>query len=220
MVFATSPEAEILGAIPDNNPGKTEFSFNESEISVLITGVGGISTAWAMQKWLCSNSKPDIAINAGIAGSFSERYPIGTVVMPVSDCFADLGIERGNNYQTLAEAGFMNPDEIPFKNGLIYSNNKFSERLLSQIPGVKAVTVNTTSGSERTIERLISKFNPDIETMEGATFFYLCARENIPFLSLRAVSNMVRPDRKSVWDIPLALENLAGKMKEVLFILT
>lgn len=220
IVFATSQEAEILGDITDNYPAETEFSFNESSISVLITGVGGISTAWAMQKWFCSNLKADLAINAGIAGSFSEKYPRGTVVIPVSDCFADLGIENGNNYQTLAEAGFMNPEEHPFKDGLIYSHNKYTERLLPLIPGVKAVTVNTTSGSERTIKRLRNKFNPDIETMEGATFFYICARENIPFLSLRAISNMVEPDRKSGWDIPLALENLAGKMKEILNILT
>jgi len=220
IVFATSPEAEILEGIPDNYPGKTEFCFNQSVISVLVTGVGGMSTGWAMQKWLYSNPKPDLAINAGIAGSFSEKYPMGTVVIPVSDCFADLGIEKDNNYQTLAEAGLMDPDEYPFKNGVINSHNNYIKKLLPRIPGVKAVTVNTTSGSERTIERLRSKFNPDIETMEGATFFYICARENIPFLSLRAISNMVKPDRKSGWDIPLALENLAGEMKEVLKILT
>lgn len=219
MVFATSPEAEILGAISGNYTVNPEFNYNGSIISVLITGVGGISTAWAMQKWLCNNSKPDLAINAGIAGSFSEKYPPGRVVMPVSDCFADLGIEKDSSYQTLAEAGFMDPEEHPFKNGLIHSQNKYTELILSMIEGVKAVTVNTTSGSESSIERLRNKFNPDIETMEGATFFYICARENIPFLALRAISNMVKPDRNTGWEIPLALENLAGKMKEVLDIL-
>ena len=41
------------------------------------------------------NEKPDLAINAGIAGSFNDRLNVGDVVMPVSDCFADAGIEDG-----------------------------------------------------------------------------------------------------------------------------
>ena len=46
--------------------------------------------------------------------------------------------------------------------------------------------------------------------MEGATFFYICAREKIPFLSLRAISNKVEPGNRDAWDIQLALGNLAG----------
>ena len=60
------------------------------------------------------------------------------------------------------------------------------------------------------------KYNPDIETMEGATFFYICSRENIPFLALRAISNRVEPRNKEKWNIQLALDNLSEKLKEVL----
>jgi len=52
--------------------------------------------------------------------------------------------------------------------------------------------------------------------MEGATFFYICAIEKIPFLAIRAISNKVEPRNKKGWNIPLALNNLAGKMNEVL----
>ena len=219
MIFATAAEAEILGKLTTKYPGKLTFDYNDISISVIITGAGGISTAWSMQKWLCNNSRPDLAINAGIAGSFNKIYQPGSVVMPVSDCFADLGIEKGDNYITLAEDGFMDPEQYPFKNGFLHANNIYTNRLLSIIPGVRGVTVNTTSGSEQSIKRIKIKFNPDIETMEGATFFYICARENIPFLAIRAISNMVLPDRKTEWEISLALENLAGKMKEVFNIL-
>ena len=39
---------------------------------------------------------------------------IGDVVMPVSDCFADAGIEDGDNFLTLSEAGLADADEFPF----------------------------------------------------------------------------------------------------------
>jgi futalosine hydrolase len=55
--------------------------------------------------------------------------------------------------------------------------------------------------------------------MEGATFFYLCSREKIPFLALRAISNMVERRNKNNWDIDLALNNLSEKLIAVLLTL-
>ena len=219
IVFATATEAGILKEISEGYLFRDGFSFGDSKISVLVTGVGGILTAWSMKQWLCSNQKPDLVINAGIAGSFSDGIIEGDVVMPVSDCFADMGIETEDKYFTLAETGLMDPNEFPFRNGLIYSENEYVEKVSLLVKPVNAITVNTTSGTERTIEKFRKKFNPDIETMEGATFFYICARENISFLALRAISNMVVPGMRDKWEIPLALENLAGKMKEVFKIL-
>ena len=84
---------------------------------------------------------------------------------------------------------------------------------------VRAITVNTSTGSEITMEKLLKKYNPDIETMEGATFFYICSRENIPFLALRAISNKVEKRNKNNWNINLALNNLSEKLIEVLLTL-
>jgi futalosine hydrolase len=218
-VFATSTESGILKEISENYLDRKGFSIDGSHLSVLVTGIGGIQTAWSMKQWLSQNEKPDLIINAGIAGSFNESIVKGDVVMPFSDCFADMGVEIGDKYFTLAEKGLMDPEEFPFSGGMIFCRNSFSEKASQVAKPVKAITVNTTTGSERTIEKIKNKFNPDIETMEGATFFYICARENISFLALRAISNMVVPERNDKWEIPLALENLSGKMKEVLNIL-
>jgi futalosine hydrolase len=219
IVFATSSEAEILKKISGMIPFEEGFRFGNQIISPLVTGVGGISTAWSMKQWLSINSQPDLAINAGIAGSFSDNLKIGDVVLPVTDCFADMGIESGDKMLTLYEAGLSDPDMFPFDKGVIHSRNEFIKRLGQTVIKVNAITVNTSSGTVTTIERLKNKFNPDIETMEGATFFYICAREKIPFLSVRAISNRVEPGSRDLWNIPLALKNLAGKMKEILLTL-
>ena len=91
--------------------------------------------------------------------------------------------------------------------------------VLKLMPGVNAVTVNTISGTEESIARIRNKFNPDIETMEGASFFYICAVEKIPFLAVRSVSNYVEPGSRSSWNIPLAVDNLALKVHELLMLL-
>ncbi len=216
IVFATSSEAEILQKMAGIIPCNDDYRLGRCIISVLVTGVGGISTAWAMKQWLSKNPCPDLAINAGIAGSYSNDRKIGEVVMPVTDRFADMGIESGDKLMTLGEAGLMDPDKFPFEGGYIRASNKFIERAGNILSKVDAITVNTCSGSAATIEKLKNKFNPDIETMEGATFFYICALEKIPFLAVRAISNKVEPRNRDSWDIPLALENLAEKIKELL----
>jgi futalosine hydrolase len=60
------------------------------------------------------------------------------------------------------------------------------------------------------------KFDADIETMEGAAFFYSCLQLKIPFLQIRAISNFVEPRDKSKWNIPLALENLSTEIFDFL----
>ena len=219
IVFATSTEEEILKKITGISSSDKCYKIGNATINALITGVGGISTAWAMKQWLSINPYPDLAINAGIAGSYSDELKIGDIVMPVTDCFADMGIESGDKLITLAEAGLMDPDNYPFEKGVIRADNRFVDEAGIILKKVNAITVNTCSGSVSTIERLKNKYNPDIETMEGATFFYICARERIPFLSVRAVSNKVEPGNRDSWNISLALENLAGKIKEILLML-
>jgi futalosine hydrolase len=218
IVFATSLEAQIIKKIPGIDLTDEGYSFGRTRIKVLVTGAGGISTAWGMKQWLDINPTPDLAINAGIAGSYSPGFKIGDVVMVRTDCFADLGIESGGKFITLAEAGLMDPDIFPFKGGVIRCENPYIDSRI--IPGeARGITVNTCSGSEETISKLRNKYNPDIETMEGATFFYICAREKISFLGVRAISNYVEPGSRDSWNIPLALGNLAEKIKEILVML-
>ena len=213
-VTATRPEGDTLNKFRDIilSPGRLD----KLELNSLVTGVGSIATAWALNHWITLNGKPDLAINAGIAGSYKDEFIPGDVVMPVSDCFADAGIEDNDNFLTLTEAGLMAADEFPFKNGILYADKQYTDKMKGFLRPVRAITVNTATGSETSMVKLLKKFNPDIETMESATFFYICSKEKIPFLALRAVSNKVEPRNKNNWNIALALSNLSEKLTDVL----
>ncbi len=214
-VTATTLEADTLKKAIE----KTSGAKNRFEFFSLVTGVGSMATAWAMKDWLAVNGKPDLAINAGIAGSYSGELSIGDVVMPFSDCFADAGIEDNKNFFTLFEAGFADENQFPYKDGLLPSDHLYLNKLNDIIKRVKAITVNTATGSESSRTRWMKKFNPDIETMEGATFFYICTLEKIPFLAIRAISNKVEPRDKKNWNIALALNNLSEKLVDILLTL-
>ncbi len=212
-VTATAIEAESLKKILHMSP--VPGAIHNFEFSFLVTGVGSVSTAWVLKQWISINGKPDLAINAGIAGSFKDEIGIGETVLVHSDCFADAGIEDGSNFITLFEAGFIEENEFPYKNGILNADAFYFDKVKNILKPVKAITVNTSTGSEVTRDRLIKKYNPDIETMEGATFFYICSRESVPFLALRAISNKVEKRNKDNWNITLALDNLSVRLMDI-----
>lgn len=208
IIAATDEEASAVKEMDGIESVAGRSFIGGIEIDLLVTGVGTVATAWALTKMLSSGIRPDLAINIGIAGAYRDDIPQGSVVMPVSDCFADAGIDTDEGFYTLAEAGLQDPDKFPFRKGRIIAENDFVHKVAPVISTVNAVTVNTATGSEEKIRKISGKYNPDIETMEGAAFFYVCAMENIPFLALRAVSNKVEPRNRDNWNIPLALKNL------------
>lgn len=218
-VSATLSEAEALSKIGGITSVPGGYRYKGSEISVLVSGVGSVATAWAMKQWLSVNNKPDLAINGGIAGSYKDDIRIGDAVMPLTDCFADAGIEDGKNFLTLYEAGITGANEFPFREGLLITDKFYGDKMTGLLKPVKAISVNTVTGSEETKNKLLKKYNPDIESMEGATFFYICTREEIPFMAIRAISNRVEPRNKGNWNIEMALDKLSEKLNEVLEIL-
>jgi len=184
------------------------------EIDILISGIGIAFTTYTLTKKIIEK-KYDLVINIGIAGSFKKNINIGDVVIVKNEQFGDLGIEDKNNFQTLFEIGLISMNKKPFEScKLLYKNIDIQS--ITKLQKVKAVTVNTVSGNELSIEKLNKKFNADIETMEGAAFFYVCLMENVKFVQIRAISNYVEERNKANWNIPLAISNLTATVKDLL----
>ena len=77
-----------------------------------------------------------------------------------------------------------------------------------KLPLVKGLTLSTASGSKDIIEKIIQRWNADIETMESASVFYVCKQLGIRFICYRAISNLVEPRDKSKWEVGKAITNL------------
>ncbi len=176
---------------------------------ILVTGPGGYFTMYHLLNTL-KEKKYDLAINAGIAGSYNKEIAVGEVVQVVSDEFADLGIEDKDHFITIFEAGFENANKTPFRDGKLYGNTgNFKYKILDQLTRVSAITSATAHGGDNSIEKCRKKFAADIETMEGAAFFYTCLLQNVPCMQLRSISNRVEPRNLKNWNTELALENLS-----------
>ncbi len=181
--------------------------YNELNIDILITGIGLVFTCYHLTKAL-NDDTYDLVINLGIAGSFNKNLQIGEVVNVIHEEFSDLGIESPTGFKTLFESGFTDKNEFPFKGGKLISYIS-KNLIIKQLTQVRSISSNTAHGNEITINSLIKKYNPDIESMEGSSFFYVCLMEKVNFIQIRAISNYVEARNFKNWNIKLALENLS-----------
>jgi len=205
VVAATREEVGILVdscqlSVISNEPLIQTTDNSQQSTDLLITGVGMTATAFALGRHLAINHY-DLAINLGIAGSFDRNIPLGEVVEVVQDTFTELGAEDDTRFISLDALGF---GQTVYKTDARLADY-YPENGLWQ---VTAATVNTVHGEETSIAKLHQRSAPQLESMEGAAFFYACKQAGIPALQIRAVSNYVEKRNRDAWKIGLAVKNL------------
>lgn len=212
IVAATKLEIEPLlnkmEAVRPMGMNLTTCMYKKLAIDFLITGVGMVATTYQLSKTI--NDTYDIAINAGVCGSFNANLAIGTVVNVYEDCFSELGAEDGEDFIPLKELGLGGMTRIS-NPGKAISNS-----VVDLLPKVTGITVNTVHGNEKSIGKVFNQFHPYVESMEGAAFMFVCENENIPYIQIRSVSNVVERRNKESWNMPLAIENLNKKTLEII----
>ncbi len=200
LIAATKSEIEPLNALP-------------VYVDIEITGIGCPAALYQLQKKLYQ-TKYDLVIQAGIAGTFNNKFKPGDVVIVRQDTFADIGIEESCEFTSIYQTGFADKNKFPFTDGWLVNENVYVKNL--NLPLANAVTINKISDSEFQKKQLIKNFAPDIETMEGAALHYVCLQENIPFLQIRGISNEVGIRDKSKWKMKDAIINLNEETEKLI----
>jgi len=213
--FEIRPLADKFAYVQKEDDSLAHYQFRNDKVDILITGMGMTPTAYYLGKQL-PGSNYDVVINAGICGSFSDVLPIGKVVNVTEESFCDLGAENDDRFLSLFELGLMDPDEPPFRSGKLLNNSTPKGSVLRKLERVRGITANTLHGRPETIHKIRDLFNPDVESMEGAAFFYACITSGVPFHQVRSISNFIEERDKSKWDIPLALANLNNTLFEII----
>ena len=179
-----------------------EYSIDGLSIFPVVTGIGSMLTALAMSR-TNKIAEADMIINAGVAGCYNPEISIGTVVEVVEDRFADLGVEEANgDFTDVFEMELMKKDQFPFEDGLIKNDAQTTYQKVS------AITVNKVHGRTESIERIKKKYNPEIESMEGAAFLYTAKIMDLKALQLRSISNVVEARNRENWDLEKAIKSL------------
>lgn len=188
----------------------TPFELKEPPVGVqtVITGVGLVAATYHLQKAIAAG-RPDLVIQAGIAGCFDPSRELGSVVAVREEAIADMGVEENGRFRDLKDLGFLPGGE----DGWLPNPHAAA---LTDLPLVRGISINEISTRPDRIRWYIERYAPLVESMEGAALHYVCLREPVPFLQIRAISNYTGERDKTRWRIGLALENLHAALTKIL----
>lgn len=195
------------------NSGQT-FKNGTVSVEILVTGAGLLATATQLSL-LLARRRFDLVLNAGVAGSFTTKIPPGSVVEVISETLGDFGVEeRDGSFVPLFTMDWMDENAPPFVNGQLLNPTGSEFQFL---PPAHGLTVQRVSGSAESIAATRRLFpEVQVESMESAAIFYVCALVEQPFLAVRAISNFVEPRNRANWKLELAINNLNEVLRQIL----
>ncbi len=170
------------------------------------SGIGMLAASFALTK-LAMEDKPDLIIQVGIAGTFDTSQTLGSVVVINEETIGDLGVEEDGKWKDLFDLKLEKSSYHPFEKRKL-PNQWLTKYNLLGLKEVSGITVNEISTNQERIQKIIKKYNPTIESMEGAALHYVARETNIPFIQIRAISNYIGERDKSNWQMKLAIDNL------------
>ncbi|WP_374948906.1 futalosine hydrolase [Mucilaginibacter sp.] len=204
FVAATEFEVESLVESKKLKVKSKKLGFDSSSLttphSLLITGVGMVATAYALGRELAKNQY-DLAVNLGIAGTFDRNIALGDLVEITEDTIVELGAEDDETFLSISQMGFG-------KESFAATYSLTGLTATANIKPATAITVNTVHGNEASIQKVQQRLNVQIESMEGAAFFYACNEAGVPCMQIRAVSNYIEKRNREAWQIGFAIKNL------------
>lgn len=211
LVAATAREIAVF---LDHYRNSDKPSFVDIHIDVLITGIGLTAATYSLTRQF-TLKKPDLVIQAGIAGCFDKKLPLGSVVAVKQDRIADESVVEKRKLNTLFDLKLALPNQAPYTKGwLVNPDNGIMKR--NRFKAVKAVSVNQITTDKAMIKLYETRFQPVVESMEGAALHYVCLSEKIPFLQLRSISNYIGERNKSKWNLKDSIGNLNKELIRLL----
>ena len=172
------------------------------------------TAAWCSRAF--ASEHYDLALNVGLCGSFRSELAPGVVVHVTADRLAELGAEDGDDFLTIHQLQLLSENDFPLEGGLLVNAAPPPMAPLSALRGVTGITVNTVHGREATIATIRARYDPDVESMEGAAFMYASLIAGVPFAQVRAVSNAVERRNRGAWKLEQAIEALGHESVRLL----
>jgi futalosine hydrolase len=191
---------------------------------VLAGGMGKTNAAQALTA-LLENRAVRGVMNVGVAGAYpGSGLELGALALACEEIYGDEGVGTPTGWRSTEEIGIPLLD-LPaaarynrFPLDLVLVERA---RVLLRTAGFGAavgafVTVSCCSGTSTRGAEIAARFGALCESMEGAALAHVAALYGVPFLELRAISNLVEERDLSRWRLREAIETACHAAREVL----
>lgn len=212
IVAATYGEVEFLIGKGEKNRHQELFSIINRpgmRVDLLVTGVGIASTTYHLARRLAAQTYT-LIINVGIAGVLGGELTPVRLVRVMSDRFADFGVDDRGVFRDVVEIGLVKPNGFPYRKGLLKPVCSIKPASFQLLIPVNGITVQTVTGSNKSAKRLLERYGPSVETMEGAAVFYTAMMERVECVQVRSISNRVTNRDRESWKTREAIDALEG----------
>ncbi len=217
VVVAVDEEAAAICAGLDHVDAATDDAspwpwrngrIGDTDVVVLVSGVGPAAAAAASAYALTRDADISLVLNAGIGGGFDGRAKVGDVVLATRIVAADLGADRGERFESIAEMGYGSSSfSVDADTTVIAASALHDGRITARSGAI--LTVSTVTGRPEAIEAFERAHSDAVaEGMEGFGAATAARAFGKPVLELRTVSNIVGESDKATWDFVAAFDAL------------
>jgi len=178
-------------------------------------GVGKVNAAATLSAYLELHPETERVLLVGIAGAYpGTGLEVGDLVLAGEEIQADLGTSAGLEplgFPAIEMAGQRYFNHYP-------ADTIWTAELLTRwgLEPRSFLTRDLVSETPEEAAELARRWKAAVENMEGAAVAHTALLHGVAWAELRAVSNQAGVRDKSRWDVPGALESLAGALDELL----
>ena len=188
-------------------------------LSACITGVGPVNAGMALGRILALHHECTGVLNLGLAGSFDlARAPLGACILVTEEIWPEYGLlgDNGIDAPGLGFAQWEHGDLRVFDRLSLHTDLPALglPQPTDAIPGI-SLTVAGVSADAKRADMLARRYQPLGENMEGFAVALACARQHIPCVELRTVSNKVGTRAQQDRAFPLALAKLGALGQDI-----
>lgn len=219
--------------------------FGEVSVVVCVGGMGKVAAGAAAQMLICEYH-PDALIFSGIAGSLNPLLEVGDIVVGgslvyletnndiIAECdpflhtYASDGRLSALACQVLDEQGYRRAPSLAQMDdtAAAATADDAADNTATDNGAGRRYTLGTIATSDQfntdpdVLERTRRVWHGDCEEMEGAAAAHVCAKNRVPFLAVRAMSNRCGEAYEDLnrhqSDMTLAAQNAGAAVRAVL----
>jgi futalosine hydrolase len=179
----------------DLEGGGLPTAVNGREIALIRTGVGPVSAAIALTRFLMVNEVASL-IACGVGGAYpGSGLEPGSVVCAESETYGDLGADSPDGFLDMKALGF------PLIGGPEPIYNLLPLDLFPVARRVPFVTCATCTGTDAAAAALCARTGGAVESMEGAAIVQTARVMGVKVGEVRGISNAVGRRDRAAWKL-------------------
>ena len=129
------------------------------------SGVGMLASAVSITRMVYED-KPDLIIQAGIAGCFDTNQALGNVVVIADELVGDMGVQEEGKWKDLFDLKLEKSNYHPYEKRKL-PNPWLNTYNLMKLQEVSGITVNEITTEPERIRQLYKKYNPTTEAWKA-----------------------------------------------------